>query len=679
MIFSYILCLLFLSWGIQDVGEEIGKASATNGKYTFARIIPVEDHYSMLLQYLQDGDDESQFMIIALQAEEIQEREFFDPRQQWNLEEALQVRGTSAFHYYDISNKRMYIFYTNKDNELHVSFDEGEKHKIPSMKKKKGDRILITDAPKVINGYFFLVLEKKQKKKKSRTYLLRSIDFLENPGEATWESLPSRGIRSRSGVTEDAVRAARNNPAKTVWSNTNWDPSPKTTSCPSLLQLNDSRIVVAWKTEIGILGRTYGDNLGESFTDSDWIRFAGTDSPVQLEPFEYNGRMITPPIIFKKLDGHLLRHRGGRTGLTKLRDGTFVMVLRNTHRPEVGKRFIWLYVGEVKVDEVEGHLLRFFQPELLFKSELGDSKKKREPMFDFVEVGEKLFLLEADGLLRVHEVDRSLIEIIKTQDSITEISNEKLVHDKENPRIGGLIKGEGFSPSKEFTVAMWLRASNYGGKHREFCGHPWDEELARKNRCMPSVITGEKVLFLTLPGSKGSGSEAKTAKIEFEAYQFGVLIHIYIGRNNVIHLSTMCGDLVTLWNQKHHMVAFVYDGDMLRVSIDDVLCDGDSEKKQGWLKVDNDFRIGSQFRREPNYAGGFDRFVMYHRALRHTEVIGLWRQSTTREWYVTKPIYNMPWKKKASEKPSSKRTQKDNTERTVKAKSSSEPQAKTEL
>merc|ERR1719233_1370744 len=126
-------------------------------------------------------------------------------------------------------------------------------------------------------------------------------------------------------------------------------------------------------------------------------------------------------------------------------------------------------------------------------------RKNLNPVFDFVEVGEKVFILEADKQIAVHEVDRSLIEMIKMQDTITEISNEKLVHMINNPKIRGLHKKDGLPSSNEFTIAMWLRASNYGGKHNEFCGKPWDEKLARKNRCLSSPGKHQKELFLTIP------------------------------------------------------------------------------------------------------------------------------------------------------------------------------------
>lgn len=689
MTVSYVLYLLFFLWATraEDLNEIHGKASTQNVNYTFARIIPVDDHYSLLLQYEQEDDDESQFLITNLDGGEIKEQEFFDPKERWNLDGGLQVRGTSAFHFYYAAKERLYIFYTNRINKLHVTYFKGDKLEIPVMKTKKSERILLADAPQVINGHFFLVLEKRGKKrgiknKYVKTFLLRSSDFLENPSGATWVILPEKGLRSKRGETNDELKKTKN-PPKSMFSNTKWDPATTCTYYPSLLQLNESRIVVTWITEYGLMGRAYGDNLGESFTDSDWVRFSGMPTPEQYGPVEFNGRMITPPRHFPRLESHQIRHRNSRTGLTKLRDGTIVMLVRNSFREEEQMRFYWLLVGEVSVNENVGHVLRFFQPELLFKMELSGDRENLNPVFDFVEVGEKIFLLEADKQIAIHEVDRSLIELIKTQETITEISEEKLVHMIDNPRIRGLHKNDGLPSANEFTIAMWLRASNYGGKHREYCGNPWDEKLARKNRCLSNPSKYKKELFLTIAGS------GATVKIEFEAYMYGVLINIFLPNSDVVYrLSTMCGSSVSIWNQKDHMVAFVYDGETLRSSVDEVLCDGDSEKKQGWRYIGEGVRIGSSMRREDVYCGGFSKVVMYHRALRHTEVIGLWRQGLPSEEEDGKKKSTKKKedggkketsKKEDGEKPSSDSTSENNVERTVKVESSSEPREKTEL
>jgi len=609
MAFSYVLFLLLFSWaqGIEDL-EGLGSTHDVN--CVFAHIIPVESHYSVLLQYKQEKEDESNFMIIPhVEATEIQEQYFFNPKLKWNVEAAVQVRGISAFHYYDSSRGRMYIFYSNKNNELRISYSEDDETVIPGMETKKSESIYLTDPPQVINGHFFLVLEKRKRgMKSSRTYLLRSSDFLEKLVDATWEILPAKGIKSKEGETEKLTNNPRKNVAKSYFSNTQWDPTSKCTLYPSLLQVNSSRIMVMWVTEVGLIGRVYGDNLGESFTDEDWVRFDGKNTPV----------------LYKKLESHLLRHKKTRTGITTLRDGTIVMATTNSRKKQEGERFYWLFVGEVTVDDEEGDLIKWFQPELLYKAQVDEDEQNT--MVEFVEVGEKLFLVEANGLITIREVDRSLIEMIKSQDTITEVSDEKLIHAVENPRIYGLHRARLPNtppPSNKFTIAMWVQASNYGRMHNHYCGDPWDIELARKNRCLPSPYKHEKALFLTIPGSDDS------AKIEFEAYMYGVLINIFNSSDTVFRLSTMCGSKVSIWNQKHHMVAFVYDGEVLRVSIDDVLCDGDSEKGKGWIYIPEDIRIGSAVRRDSAYAGGLWKVKMYHRALRHTEVIGLWRQGHT--------------------------------------------------
>ncbi len=452
------------------------------------------------------------------------------------------------------------------------------------------------DKPSVIGGAVYFAFQKTVEgggeTPNSEVFIMRSKDFLtaDDRAEATWETLPlgDRGLQHRSRLAlGEEPHIFQTDPA---------DPQ---------------QVMVAWRTETGILACSTSQDGGEHFTEPTIMTYDG------IRPIK-NPRGAFTPHRFDSGEILLIFYNNGRTE----RDGY------------VGRRLYWYTLGRPTADQTIPGGMVWSEPELALWWD-GEALSDRPgwnadwaivdgPGYaDFTEtVDGRLVFVESNKLtLRFHQVDPRTLFFLRHQHQLQQLIEDNLVIDFHRPKgeLRSLNLPDVRSGAGGFTMILHFKADMANLRPRQM------------------LIDAREVMTAAL-------DEEDTGRYVTKGFTLSV-----VGRGEAglqLCLTLMDGvDVVhhftdsLRFDEDDHVVSFTVDcGPRLVTSVvDGRLCDGGAYFPEGWTTLPATFgAMGGadchfypaatvQHPHSGPFAGKIARFLVYDRPLLVSEII-----STTR-------------------------------------------------
>lgn len=452
------------------------------------------------------------------------------------------------------------------------------------------------DKPSVIGGAVYFAFQKTVEgggeTPHSEVFIMRSKDFLTvaDPANATWETLPhgERGLQypSRLALGEE----------------------------PHIFQTDPTdpqQVMVAWRTEAGIIACCTSQDGGEHFTEPSIMTYDGK------RPLKNPRGAFTP-------------HR--------IPSGEILLIFYNNGRTErdgyVGRRLYWVTLGRPTSDKTIAGGMVWSEPELALWWD-GESLDDRPgwnadwaivdgPGYaDFTEMENGRFVfVESNKLtLRFHEVDPRTLFFLRQQHRLQQLIEEGLVVDVTRPQ--GVVRSFNLpdvrSGSGGFTMIFLIKADVANLKPRQMLIDAREVVTA----ALDEEDTGRyitKGFTLSVAGRGAAGLQLS--------------LRLMDGVESVQHLTDSLQ-----FDGQYHVVAFTVDcGPRLVTSVvDGQLCDGGAHFPEGWTTLPATFgAIGGadchfyppatvQHPHSGPFAGEVARWFVYKRPLLTSEVI-----STTR-------------------------------------------------
>ncbi|WP_051669428.1 sialidase family protein [Bryobacter aggregatus] len=391
--------------------------------------------------------------------------------------------------------------------------------------------------------------------------LLRSANILteRDPNKIEWQTLPDGdlGIRTPKGGGPIAEEQ-------------------------SFAVLSDGSMLCVFRTIDGHSAFTYSRDGGRSWEPSQYMRYA-------------DGRLIKHPraanFVWRCENGKFLywfHNHGGRFIRESPNRRTIAYEDRNP---------VWLS-GGVELDSPQGKVIRWSQPEIVLYD---DDPLIRISYPDLVEEGGEYYLTETQkDVARVHQIDKTLLAGLWSQDDAKSVPKSGLILDVASPKTVA-------APALPVFLRRSRRA-DYGSEHSR-AGVSIEVELHLRDDRPGQVLVDNR-------SADGKGFALLTAEAG------AVEIVLQDGRTENRWQSDP-GVLSTA--KRHHVVAIVDAGpNLITFVVDGKLSDGGDTRQFGFGRFSpNLYGInGSPVLR-------FGEFVLhcrlYGRALRTSEAIGAFR------------------------------------------------------
>jgi len=402
----------------------------------------------------------------------------------------------------------------------------------------------------------------------SEGVLLKSANLLleRDPADAVWETLPDgeAGLRAPAEIGGPIAEEQ------------------------SYVVLSDGSFYCVYRTIDGHPACAYSRDGGHTWSASQYARYA---------------------------DGRLMKHPRAANFVWKCRNGKYLYWFHNH-----GGRFIrehprrrviayedrnpvWL-CGGVEADSPEGRVIRWSQPEIALYD---DDPYIRMSYPDLVEEDGRYYLTETQkDIARVHEIDRSLLEGLWSQDERREAATDGLA--LALPASGQAMPREAALPElPPFTQRDSTRA-DYGSRDLR---QGFSIELWLR---LAALDAGQTLVDNRADSGQGFALQT-TARGAVE-------IILNDGRCE----SRWASDAGLLRaGELHHLVAIVDGGPKIILwVVDGALCDGGDQRQFGWGRYNPNLRGVSgapKLRIGPDMQGEIIGLRLYRRALRVSEAI----------------------------------------------------------
>lgn len=431
----------------------------------------------------------------------------------------------------------------------------------------------------------------------SEVFIMKSKDlFTVGPENCTWETLPHGNIglswKGKAGL------------------NLGEEPHIINTE-PG----NPNKLMCFWRTQAGIIARTYSNDGGETFGDVGAMTYDG-------ERIVKNPRGSLTP--------HLLP--GGRQWL--------LIYYNNSHTARegyVGRRYYWYSVGTMGAGR-GGEDISWSEPELALWWD-GESLDDRPdwnadwaivdgpgyPDFATLPDGTIAFVQSNKLTLRYHTVDERTLNFLKEQSVVRQRVEEGLVCTWTNPRgpHRSMMLPSIQSKAGGWTIFMTLRCRMEDTKPRQVLIDAREIVTA----ALDEQDTGDYVtkgFTITVEGRGKAGMQ------------------LCLSLNDGWRRCKAYSDGLR-WDGEWHAVSFIVDAGprIVNTVVDERLCDGGDWYPEGWTVVNEKMTsVGGaalNFLPEPTlrwpssgaFKGDIGKFEVFDRPLLVSEVIGHWRANGT--------------------------------------------------
>ena len=560
------------------------------------------------------------------------------------IEESLSRQshdGYQLVHVRPDGTERIYLFYGYNDGALHhagpgsggevelprsdmqlregyflrYSDDAGatwssERYTIP-VRRTRIDRdnpwageimgMFMCDKPQVIDDAVYFAFQKTPdgagETAGSEVFFLRSRNLLmvENPAQATWETLPDgeAGLQSPAGE----LRLGEEPHIQVV--------EPE----------QPERLFTLWRSDAGYVAASYSSDAGASWDSPFWLTYEGLpEGAGGLQKLKNPRGALTPHRLASlAVDGR----------------SEFALLFYNNGRTErfgyCGREVYWLTVGR----STAGGVIQWAQPEIALwwdgvgLAERGDWNPDWAivdgPGYpDFVEIEEKgLCFIESDKLsVRFHEIEARLLAFLRAQPELAGVPALGKVVDESS--AGGL-------DTKRLHTTPILPDLRSGGGF----------SVCVEVRGSPPEVRAGQTLLSAMRTVTANRDEEPTGETITKGYELRIVtdgeLELYVtdGFDCSFRQRTSAGGWEALWDGQAHVVSFLLDGGpkVASVVVDERLNDGGEGLAQGWSFLPREMGEigGGEVRFSPEFGGRLSRFLLYDRALLTTEAIALSR------------------------------------------------------